>query len=205
MTDYKETFDPTKNVLQLVEAAVKRIDDLQKAESRRLEDLRISEIKRVDELMALRCIYEDKLTVAEAKRIDAIRAVDVAAVSTATERATVQAQMLAAQVSTSAETLRALVASTAAAAATQQAQIQSALTERIAALEKSLYLGAGKQEVVDPMMANLVDEIKKLKTLRDEDIGKAKGSVDFRSYVVAGFGILFGIIGVVLTVLNLIN
>ena len=195
--------DPTANVLSLVEATIKRIDDLQKAESRRLEDLRIAEIKRIDDILALRFIYEEKLIVAEAKRIDAIREVDVAAVIASTERTTTQAQLLALQTSTAAETLRALVASTAAATSAQQHQIQISLTERIQALEKSIYLGAGKQEVVDPMMADLVVEIKRLRALRDEDTGKAKLTVGFRSYVIAGFGILFGLIGVVTTVLHL--
>jgi hypothetical protein len=55
--------DPSKNVLDLVNAAILRQDDLRAAEGR-----------RVDELAALRALYDDKLRVAESARIDAILA-----------------------------------------------------------------------------------------------------------------------------------
>ena len=80
---------------------------------------------------------------AEAKRIDAIRAVDVNAVSVANERATAQAAVLANQVALSAETLRALVASTASTQATQLNQLTAQLIDRISLLEKSQYENKG--------------------------------------------------------------
>ena len=64
--------DPTENVLAVIESAVKRQDDLREAEMR-----------RVNQIEALRAEYQEKLALAEAKRIDAIRAVDVAAVDVA--------------------------------------------------------------------------------------------------------------------------
>src|SRR5512140_1485982 len=103
------TIDPTANVLALVEAAVKRLDDLRDAESRRL-----------DEQAQLRADYSDKLAVAEAKRIDAIRAVDVNAVAIANERAAAQATVLANQLLQTSEALRGLVGTT-----------STALTERL--------------------------------------------------------------------------
>src|ERR1017187_8731470 len=91
--------DPTINVRELFELTNDRIDGLMNAEHIRL-----------NEQMTLRAEHTAQLTLAEAKRIDAIRAVDVGAVSVANERANAQAAVLASQVSTSAETLRALVA-----------------------------------------------------------------------------------------------
>lgn len=143
------TIDPTQNVLQLVEAAGKRQDDLRDAESRHIR-----------ELMKMTGDYEDKLATAEANRINAIRAVDVAAVAVAAERAAQQAGVLANQVSTSAETLRTLVASTSTALAEQLTQIITPITARIAVLERAQYEGAGKAGVTDPQMAQLVSEMR---------------------------------------------
>ena len=131
--------DPTDNVLSLVGLTVHRLDDLRAAETRRVDGVLSSETKRMSELMTLRAEHADQLNLAEAKRIDAIRAVDVAAVGVANERATAQAQVLANQVALSAETLRALVASTAAQQAQQLSQLTSQLTDRLASLEKSQY------------------------------------------------------------------
>jgi multidrug efflux pump subunit AcrA (membrane-fusion protein) len=131
--------DPTKNVLQLVEAAVRRSDDLAAAETR-----------RVNEIMELRAEYTEKLSLAEAKRIDAIRAVDVSAVTVASERAAAQTQVLARQVETSAEALRSSLATNAATLAAQLTTITSQLSDRISSLEKSQYeirgTGAGRKD-----------------------------------------------------------
>ena len=100
-------------------------------------------IKRIDEQAKLRADFNAALGVAEAKRIDAIRAVDVNAVSVANERATAQAAVLANQVAASAETLRALVAATAATQAQQLGQLTAQLTDRLTALEKAQYENKG--------------------------------------------------------------
>lgn len=124
--------DPTENVKKMIADAVIRLDDLRDAE-----------IRRVNEQMELRAEYSVQLGVAEAKRIDAIRAVDVNAVSVANERATAQAAVLANQVSASAETLRSLVDATAATVAQQLAQVSSGIADRLSALEKSQYENKG--------------------------------------------------------------
>lgn len=126
--------DPTHNVRQMIADAVNRLDDLRESES-----------KRFNEQLALRAEYSVQLAVAEAKRIDAIRAVDVNAVSVANERATAQAAVLANQVAASAETLRSLVAATAATVAQQLAQVSSGIADRLSALEKSQYEGMGSK------------------------------------------------------------
>ena len=100
-------------------------------------------IKRIDEQAELRAGFQVQLNVAEAKRIDAIRAVDVNAVSVANERATAQAAVLANQVAASAETLRSLVAATAATQAQQLGQLTAQLTDRLTALEKAQYENKG--------------------------------------------------------------
>jgi hypothetical protein len=91
--------DPTKNVLQLVEAANKRQDDLREQES-----------KHIRELLNLRSTFLDEIRRAEAARLDAIRSVDVSAVSRAAEVSAQQATTLAAQVASSADALRVALA-----------------------------------------------------------------------------------------------
>ena len=90
-----DRFDPTKNVLEHVAAAIQRQDDLRESESRHQR-----------ELGGVREHYAAELRRAEAERIDAIRAVDVGAVNRAAEVASTQALTLATQVTTSTETLR---------------------------------------------------------------------------------------------------
>lgn len=134
--------DPTANVLALVASEAKRSDDLRMAES-----------TRINEILKLRHSYSEKLSIAEAKRIDAIRAVDVGAVAIASERAAQQASVLATQVTQSAETLRSLVSTTAGQVASNLQTISTQLNERIAALERSQYektgLGGVPQQLLD--------------------------------------------------------
>ena len=165
--------DPTINVLQLVEAAVQRLDDLHKAEA-----------KRIDEILVTHFGYIEKLNLAEAKRIDAIRAVDVGAVAIASERAAQQAAVLANQVSASAETLRALVASTAATVAQQLQQVSGQLIDRISLLEKSQYetKGTGLPNVT----GNRLDALERKGS---ETFGKGAGITQFIGWIVAAAAI----------------
>ena len=93
--------DPSANVREMVAAAVGRLDNLQSAES-----------LHVREIMALRADFSEKLREAETGRIDAIRAVDVAAVQRAAEVAAEAVQTLAAQVPITAEAVRTALAAT---------------------------------------------------------------------------------------------
>ena len=127
-------FDPTENVLNLVESSIKRLDDLHSAA-----------IRRVDDIAALREKHAKELAEAEAKRIDAIRAVDVNAVAVANEKAAGQAAVLARQVTESADALRSLVATTAATMASASERLSSQFTERLSALERAQNVSAGRQ------------------------------------------------------------
>lgn len=202
------TVDPTKNVLDLVEAAVRRIDDLRAAETKRVDEVLELRSQRFDqlmnlraehseEMMKLRSVHSSELMAAEAKRIDAIRVVDVQAVATANEKAGAQATVLANQVAASAETLRALVATTASTAATQFQQVTQQLTDRIASLEKSQYEGQGKQAVADPQLVQLLSEVRNLTASRDTGTGKSQGSNQMWLYLVGGAGIVGTIITVI--------
>jgi hypothetical protein len=93
--------DPTENVKALSEASDKRQDDLRELNNRRLDanitrvDAELNSIRRTlsaqsrstKEIIKLQAKHAKEMQVAEAKRIDAIRAVDVNAVAVASQRA----------------------------------------------------------------------------------------------------------------------
>lgn len=131
-------------MLDLVTAAIKRQDDLRELESRHLR-----------ELANLRADYDQKLRVAETARIDAIRAVDVAAVNRAAEESATQAQALATQVAVSAETLRTQVAATATEAGAALAAAFEPIRKDIADLRRAQYEAQGqKTQVVETRDTN---------------------------------------------------
>lgn len=135
--------DPTKNVLDLVRAAIERQDDLREAADR-----------HATYVNELRAAYDEKLRKAETARIDAIRAVDVGAVNRAAEVSAQQAMTLAAQVASSAETLRTQVAAAAAAATTALAAALDPIQKDIADLRKAQYEAQGvKANVGDTQQA----------------------------------------------------
>lgn len=189
------TIDPTANVLQLVEAAVERLDDLRASENKRLDDLRAAESRRVDGEAALRAHYDGLLAAAEAKRIDAIRAVDVAAVAVASERATQQAQVLANQVSTSADALRALVATTATAMAQAQTTLTQQFNDRIALLEKASYEGKGRSAYTDPAMTEMSATLTALLKNQSQQTGKSEGISTTWAVVIAGITMAVALFG----------
>jgi hypothetical protein len=136
--------DPTANVLQLVDAAIQRQDDLRNLEAHHTR-----------EMANLRAMYDAKLRQAETSRIDAIRAVDVGAVQRAAEVGATQATTLAAQVATSAETLRTQVAAAATASQVSLAAALVPLQEAIADLRRAQYESAGQKSQVGETRLNV--------------------------------------------------
>jgi len=125
--------DPTSNVSALVAAGLQRQDDL-----------RMQATAHIHELLTLRADYEEKLRLAESKRIDAIRAVDVAAVAQAASVSATQATTLASQVAASAETLRTTVAASAVAAANALSAALAPIQTSIDALRAAQYQQQGQ-------------------------------------------------------------
>jgi hypothetical protein len=189
--------DPSANSHNFLDKAVRRLDDLREAERQRVNEQIDAERRRVDEQLSIRSDFAQQLNLAEAKRIDAIRAVDVTAVATANEKATAQATVLANQVSQSAETLRSLVAATAATQAQQLTQLTNQLTDRLASLEKASYEGSGKNTVADPMMAALVLEIKSLRDANASSRGSRDGMQSLWGWIFGGLMFLVGLAGII--------
>jgi hypothetical protein len=140
----RPVLDPTKNVLDLVEASIKRQDDLREMEGKHLR-----------EILNIRAEFARELREAESARLDAIRAVDVGAVNRAAEVSATQAATLATQVATSAETLRTQVAAAATAAATALAAALEPIQKDIQDLRRAQYEVQGAKANVGETRLNL--------------------------------------------------
>jgi len=135
----RAVLDPTKNVLDLVEAAIKRQDDL-----------RVAEAKHLREVAEIRARHAGELRELETARLNAIREVDIVAVQRAAEVATTQATTLANQVALSAEAMRTQVAAAAQAATTALAAALEPIQKDIADLRRAQYEAQGqKTQVVE--------------------------------------------------------
>jgi hypothetical protein len=204
-----QNFDPTANVLNLVDASIKRIDDLRAAESKRIDDLRqlekelriladkriddlmLAESRRVNEQAVMRDVFYEKQRDSEALRINAIRAVDVGAVATANERATQTANTLATQVSQTAETARSLVASSATSIAAAQSAFATAINERITNLEKLQNQNQGQN--APAQVRENTAQIAAIQKTQNESVGKGSG-LDAAWVYLIGFITLLGAI-----------
>ena len=133
--------DPTQNVLDLVRAAIERQDDLRVSEQK----LYKSQIRRLDDMAKLRADYDEKLRIAEAARIDAIRAVDQGNVTRASEVAAAQATALATQLAASAEQLRAQVEATRVTTADALATALAPITNDVAVLREVQFRQQGEK------------------------------------------------------------
>lgn len=172
--------------------------DLLKSEIKRLDELRELEVRRIDERQDMRANYEERLQQAEQKRLDAIRSVDVAAVTTAAEKANQQADILAKNVSSSAETLRQLVATTASQVAEQLKVISTQLADRLLIVEKAQYELKGKTGVTDPQFDSLIKKMDGLIESRATVAGTGNGRKEMWGYIIGGSGIIFGILSFLL-------
>ena len=190
--------DPTANVMALVSAESRRQDDLRLAESRRLDELRVHESTRLLELVNLHANFAERLGMAEAKRIDAIRAVDVNAVAVASQRASDQATVLATQVAQSAEALRNLVATTAATVAASQQQLATTLTTRLTTLEQGSYQQQGRSTRDDPALAQLITEMQSIRAAQQSTGGERRGGQQMWGYLVGAMGLLLALAGILL-------
>jgi len=160
--------DPTENVIALTEAANKRQDDL-RAMAREMTD---RDFAHGREMAALRADHQREMGVKESARTDSIRQVDREDVSKAAVSAQQAIATLALSTTTGADALRAQQEAKAMAAETRQMAFASEMGKRISAVELSLSEGKGKQAVADPMMAELVAEMRTLTAQRAAESGK---------------------------------
>ena len=176
--------DPTANVTATVEAAVTRMDDLLALHMKRQDDLRTAEHTRVLGLSELRAYYELLLREAEAKRIDAIRAVDQGQITRAAEVASTQAGTLANQVAASAEAMRNQVAQTATAAQLALGTALEPIQKDIADLRRAQYEQQGRQ-------GNIVEARDDKQWTTGAILSSIVAFIAFNAFLISAAGLLF--------------
>ena len=174
--------DPTKNVLDLVQAAIKRQDDL-RAKDREISDLQHAHAEFLDRLRAehnaivgqLREGFQEKIAHAESGRLDSIRQVDREEVAKTAVAANNAINTLAKQTTELQQTLARQVTDTAAIQETRSSSQYNDITKRLQAVELSLSEGKGKQQVADPAMERLALVVEKLAAKQESNVGKGEG------------------------------
>jgi hypothetical protein len=151
-----------------------------------------AELRNAEQTAELRAQHQMALDTLEAKRLDAVRSVDQLAVKTEADRSAAAITALANAAAVTAETLRSAVNTSATNLATQSDRNQTAMSERIAALEKSSYTGQGKQAVVDPQVTEMLVEMRALRVSQSVGAGKSEG-------LDASWKLLIGAVGVIAT------
>lgn len=159
--------------------AGRRQDDL-RALTNTYNDVRFQHLR---EMAQLRAEHGREMALMESNRLNSIRQVDVLAVNTA---------------ASSAESLRAAIATT----ATQLSVTVAGVNERVALLEKSSYMGVGRQTVNDPLIEQLFQEVRGLRTSGATHTGQTQGVGMSAAVVVqiisslASIGALIGLVSV---------
>lgn len=171
--------DPTENVKALSEAANKRQDDLRetlaslnKARIDSLEAMMKMSEQHARDINVLRDAHIAEIHSSEQERLRTIREIDVSAISN-----------LSSTVMSGFESLRNALASTAArieAAATERA---NAISDRVTQLERTSYEGKGKEAVSDPLINQLLTEVKNLR--------EAKAGISTTWVILIGVATLF--------------
>lgn len=183
--------DPTKNVMDLVEATNKRQDDLRMQEEKYID----AELRHVREQAELRAQYDKLLREIDTARQEKVREVDVLGARTEAERAQAAIKALAETSSTTAETLRKTVETTASSQASQLDMKFAESNKRIAALENSFSEGRGKQTVSDPQLIELASDLKAMRALQTQGAGKSEGMGAMWGYVAGAIGLVISILG----------
>jgi seryl-tRNA synthetase len=174
--DNEPVVDPTMNVLRDIAHAVKRLDDL-----------RFQSEKYLAKIVQMEAEHGKELRILEAARINAIRAVDVAASQQATKDAEIRATALAKQVSDAAEAMRVQVSQTAAAAATALAAALAPIQTQLAELTQRMYEQQGQKAQViesratDADFAPILEAIKRLEGIASENAGGRAQVVEARA------------------------
>jgi hypothetical protein len=161
--------DPTANVLDLVDAAVKRQDDLRGASERYVE----ARLQHLEDMASLRAEHAKEIRDLDTKRLDATRAVDISAGATEAKRSLDAIQTLATQTLNTASTI-----------ATSNAEIVTAMTARIAALEKSSYEGAGKDAGPSAQTKEIIAAISALALKDSSRTGGGEGIRQLMGYII---------------------
>ncbi len=151
--------DPTENVKALSEAASKRQDDLREAlaalDKARIDAL-AEQLRRAeqygDRIETIHSTHAAAIHASEQERLRTVREIDVAALTN-----------LSHTVTTGFESLRNALQSTASRIEASATERANAISDRVTQLERTSYEGKGKEAVSDPLMNQLLTEVKNLR------------------------------------------
>jgi hypothetical protein len=164
-------YDPSKNVLDLVNAAVKRQDDLR-------EQAR-SYQKIIDEIRAERdkerADHAKEIRLADSGLYAAIRTVDREDVAKTAASAQTAISTLAKQTTDLASTLQKTLGDTAIAVEQRQSAFASEMSKRISALELQASERQGNQAVAAPIQLEMKETLNRLAAAQQANVGKSEG------------------------------
>ena len=174
--------DPTKNVLDLVEAESRRQDDL-RSKDKEISDIKHTHSEIIDKLRAehnatvgqLREGFQEKISHAESGRLDSIRQVDREEVAKTAVTANTAILALAKQTTDLQTTLQKQTADIAIAVEQRQSAYSSETNKRLSALELSSSEGKGKQQVSDPAMERMAAVVERIERQQQVGTGKSEG------------------------------
>lgn len=134
-------------------------------------------VKRFDDLRKKESMFIEKLRETDIKRLDDLRIAE----------------------SKSNETLRVLVETTARNIAESLKSTENSLSNRILSVEKAQYENKGKEGMSEPMMRELVIEVKKLAEYKSDNVGITKGRLDMWGWVIAAVMLLLYIGNIIIS------
>ena len=172
----------------------RHVDDM--AKEMVTQDLLKAEMGRVEAALNAHIDYTRMAALAEAKRLDAIREVDATAVKVANDRAIEQALLLAKQVELVATRLEERVTATAKAAAETQAQLFAPLATKLQRVEDKQNEDRGAAKYTDPMLTDLMKEMKEVITFLSEGKGKGQGATALWGYIIGAVGLISAILAI---------
>lgn len=190
--------DPTENVIALIQAESKRQDDLRDLNNKYLE----ARIKCLEETLVRQDQHAKEIRELETSRINAVRQVDVLAGQTTAAQANVAIQTLASTTLATAESLRNTMTTTAQTLAAGSAAAMAELSKRVGGLEQAIAVGAGKQLVADPMMTELLTEVKSLRQGGARGVGREEGSARTTAFLFALGALLVAVLGVGIVIVS---
>jgi hypothetical protein len=172
-----QTIDPTKNVLDLVIAAVKRIDDLAAEVTKRYIEIRDADTR-----------FQNAARDAETRRIDQLAA----------QKLTFDLEL--------ARVIRANQDSSTLLLASQLKELKTDLglkidqnardmSERVTKLEQYANETRGRSSAADPALAALLQDVKTLVQSRADLSGKSVGQNEMFGWVVLAIGVLIALVG----------
>lgn len=196
--DRGPAIDPTKNVLDLVDASVRRLNDLLELQVKGFQELRETDSADIRAMVAmqaahlkevadLRATHQLEMEHKESQRIDANREVDMAANLSDRAAADVRANTLAATVANSAEAMRAQVAVAASAASDNLDRRLDPIQKSIEEIRRFQYEAQGGRA----------------QTVETKNESQSKSS-NMGLWVGVGLAAFFGLLSLVLAVLGLV-